>query len=493
MTDHLTHHEVTNPVCPVRLEKLETLKRKGLNPWPKSMPVTENTQAIIAQFNETGEAKSYAIAGRLMTIREHGKSVFAHVQDDHGRIQIYLKQDTLGVEQFANFVHLFDIGDIVWVSGSVFRTKMGEVSLAVQTIMMLSKCLRPLPDKFHGLADVEVRQRQRYLDLLVSSEAKHRFITRAAIVQEIRSVLLEHQFIEVETPMLHPIPGGAAAKPFVTHHNALDIELFLRIAPELYLKQLVVGGMDRVFEINRCFRNEGISTRHNPEFTSVEYYIAHHDYLFMMELTELIFKRVAIKAGKSDDFYYQEYCLNFAKPFARISMEASVAKVLGLNEPLTDEVLTKACIDHGIVLSADKQTWGYRLFSLFEILVEPHLVQPTFITHFPVEISPLAKKNQEDPRLTDRFELYIAHMELSNGFSELNDPFDQAARFHEQAKQRSAGDDEAHFYDASFIQALEYGLPPTVGAGIGIDRLAMLLTNTPSIRDVILFPTHKRK
>jgi lysyl-tRNA synthetase class 2 len=305
--------------------------------------------------------------------------------------------------------------------------------------------------------------------------------------------LLEHEFVEVETPMLHPIPGGAAAKPFVTHHNALDMELFLRIAPELYLKQLVVGGMERVFEINRCFRNEGISTRHNPEFTSVEYYIAHHDYRFMMDLTELIFKRVACAVGKSGDFIYNEYTLNFQKPFVRIAMEDAVKKALGVDGTLTDDDLEKAVVKNSIVMQKDKSSWGYKLFALFEKLVEPYLVQPTFITHFPIEVSPLAKKNHDDPRLTDRFELFIAHMELSNGFSELNDPFDQAERFKDQANQRSSGDDEAHYYDDAFIRALEYGLPPTVGDGFGIDRLAMLLTNSQSIRDVILFPTHKRK
>lgn len=493
MNHHIPENNQHFDICPVRKEKLEKLRLRGFEGWPEARKVTVTTVCVSADFEKSSEPKEYTLAGRIMTIREHGKSLFAHIQDVAGRIQVYIKQDVVGVEKFSDFVHLYDIGDIVWFTGSSFRTKMGEISLAVTDFVLLSKCLRPLPDKFHGLADVEVCQRQRYLDLIVSSETKARFLIRSQIIQEVRSVLLEHQFIEVETPMLHPIPGGAAAKPFVTHHNALDMELFLRIAPELYLKQLVVGGMERVFEINRCFRNEGISTRHNPEFTSVEYYIAHHEYQFMMDLTELIFKRVAQKVGKSGDFVYHEYTLNFQKPFARISMQDSVKKALNSEHDLTIKDLDQVCAKHALVMPSDKSSWGYKLFALFEALVEPHLIQPTFITQFPIEVSPLAKKNHADPRLTDRFELFVARMELSNGFSELNDPFDQAERFKHQAEQRTAGDDEAHYYDDAFIRALEYGLPPTVGAGFGIDRLAMLLTNSQSIRDVILFPTHKRK
>lgn len=484
------HH---SDICSIRKEKLEKLQSRGFHAWPQARAVTATTIQICAVFEKNSESKEYCLAGRIMTIREHGKSLFAHIQDAAGRIQVYIKQDAVGVEKFSDFIELYDIGDIVWFAGTSFRTKMGEISLAVTDFQLLSKCLRSLPDKFHGLADVEVCQRQRYLDLIVSPETKNRFLIRSHIIQEVRAVLLEHEFVEVETPMLHTIPGGAAAKPFVTHHNALDMELFLRIAPELYLKQLVVGGMERVFEINRCFRNEGISTRHNPEFTSVEYYIAHHDYHFMMNLTEEIFKKVAHKVGKSGDFIYGNYTLNFQKPFTRITMQDAVKHALGSTHSLSDDDLIKACNERKIVIPQDKSSWGYRLYALFEELVEPHLIQPTFITHFPIEVSPLAKKNFEDARLTDRFELFIAHMELSNGFSELNDPFDQAERFAHQAHQRSSGDDEAHYYDDAFIRALEYGLPPTVGAGFGIDRLAMLLTNSHSIRDVILFPTHKRK
>jgi lysyl-tRNA synthetase class 2 len=477
----------------IRVEKLEKLRALGIEPWPQYKPVTATAQEVLSAFESDKQSQNYAIAGRMMTIREHGKSLFAHMQDRTGKIQIYIKKESVGEERFSQFLHLFDIGDIVWFVGSLFKTRTGEITLSVTDFTLLSKCLYPLPDKFHGLADVEMRQRQRYLDLIMSEESRNRFITRSRIVQEIRNVLLEYDFLEVETPMLHPIPGGAAAKPFVTHHNALDMELFLRIAPELYLKQLVVGGFERVFEMNRCFRNEGISPRHNPEFTSVEYYIAHHDYQFMMELTEIIFRRAAHIIHATAKIPYQNYELDFEKPFARLSMQDAVAKAVGESAPLDDTMLDRLCTKHAITLEADKKTWGYKLFALFELLVEPDLIQPTFITHFPAEISPLAKRNVQDHRLVDRFELFVAHMELSNGFSELNDPFDQAERFHEQTKNRAAGDQEAHFYDADFVKALEYGLPPTVGAGVGIDRLTMLLTNTASIRDVILFPTHKKK
>jgi lysyl-tRNA synthetase class 2 len=342
------------------------------------------------------------------------------------------------------------------------------------------------------LVNVELKQRQRYLDLITSKESRERFIMRSRVVQAIRDELLKYEFLEVETPMLHPIPGGAAAKPFVTHHNTLHMDLFLRIAPELFLKRLVVGGFERVFEINRCFRNEGVSTKHNPEFTSVEYYIAYHDYIFMMDLTESIIKAAITKTHNSMTVPYLSYMLDFEKPFVRISMTEAVAKAVGKTvEHIENNSLQELCIQHNVYLSQEQQTWGFRLYGLFEKLVEPHLVQPTFVTHFPVEMSPLAKRNVSNYLLVDRFELFIAHMELSNGFTELNDPADQAERFMQQAHQRAGGDQEAHYYDADFVYALEHAMPPTVGAGIGIDRLVMLLTNTSSIRDVILFPTHK--
>ncbi|QQR53322.1 lysine--tRNA ligase [bacterium] len=475
----------------IRIEKVHALQTMSIDPWPSLEQVTATLQRVTVEFSEHA-GKQYAVAARVLAIREHGKSIFCHLQDDSGRLQIYLKEDVLQQDAFQSFKKFIDIGDILWCKGTSFQTKKGEISLNIESFKLLSKCLHPLPEKFHGLVDIEVKQRQRYLDLIVNQESKHRFTQRSLIVQTVRSVLAENGFLEVETPMLHPIPGGAAAKPFVTHHNTLDMDLYLRIAPELFLKRLIVGGFERVFEINRCFRNEGISTRHNPEFTSVEYYIAYHDYMFMMDLTEKIFKTAAQKVNASLTIEYMQYKLDFSVPFKRISMINAIADVLKITpEVIQTDDLSRFCAQHAIVLGKDQQSWGYRLYALFEKLVEPDLVQPTFITHFPVEVSPLAKRNAQDRRITDRFELFMAHMELSNGFTELNDPFDQAERFAQQADQRSAGDHEAHFYDAEFITALEYGMPPTVGAGIGIDRLVMLLTNAPSIRDVILFPTHK--
>jgi lysyl-tRNA synthetase, class II len=493
--DNLAHEQGSHHLKEehkVRIAKMELLKSKGINPWPSNRTITATTQDIINEFAQK-EGAEYSVAGRLMTIREHGKSIFAHIQDRTGKIQIYIKNENVGDELFELFKQCIDIGDIIWCQGISFKTKLGEISLQVKTFALVSKCLHSLPDKFHGLADIEIKHRQRYLDLIISHESKTRFLTRSKIVQAVRSVLEEYDFVEVETPMLHSIPGGAAAKPFVTHHNALDIELYLRIAPELYLKQLVVGGIERVFEINRCFRNEGISPRHNPEFTSVEYYIAYQDYHFMMNLTEEIFRRAVQKVHTTMVIPYQTYELDFGKPFARITMSQAVADALGCKVSDLDRKIDAECTKQKIELSSNQQTNGWKLFTLFEKLVEPHLIQPTFITQFPVEVSPLAKRNADNPLLTDRFELFVAHMELSNGFTELNDPFDQAERFHDQAKNRAAGDLEAHFYDANFILALEHALPPTVGAGIGIDRLVMLLTNTPSIRDIILFPTHKPK
>jgi lysyl-tRNA synthetase class 2 len=477
----------------IRLEKVKKLQLLGQDPWPATRPVDDLAAHIVQNFEVNEKEVTATIAGRVMSTREHGKSIFANIQDRSGTIQVYLKQDSLGVEKFDHFKHFIDVGDIFWCSGKVFKTKMGEVTLQVDDYALLSKCLHPMPDKFHGLADIEMKQRQRYLDLMTSQESRQRFIARFEIIKAIRSVLDLHQFYEVETPMLHPIPGGAAAKPFVTHHNALDIQLYLRIAPELFLKRLVVGGFERVYEINRCFRNEGISTRHNPEFTSVEYYIAYHDYHFMMDLTEEIFRAVVQRTCKSMVVQYQNYQLDFSRPFARIAMQDAVAQAIGVNvADIADEKkLSQLFAQHDIKLSVENNSWGYQLYALFEKLVEPHLIQPTFVTGFPVEVSPLAKRSAHNSRLVDRYELFIAHMELSNGFTELNDPFDQASRFADQAKQRDAGDAEAHYYDADFITALEYGMPPTVGSGIGIDRLVMVLTNTPSIRDVILFPTHR--
>ena len=478
----------------VRVQKVKNMQAVGINAWPSGKPINATCYDVIQEF-QLEQEKEYCVAGRLMTIREHGKSIFAHVQDRSGQLQIYIKQNVVGDDLFDFFSKNIDAGDIVWCKGTTFKTKVGEISLHISDIQLVSKSLHPLPDKFHGIADVELKYRQRYLDLITSQESRERFIARSSIIKSIRQSLDAYDFLEVETPMLHPIPGGAAAKPFVTHHNALNRELFLRIAPELYLKRLVIGGFERVYEINRCFRNEGVSTRHNPEFTSVEYYIAYKDYVFMMDLTEQIIKNAVLSLGKKGIINYNDYTLDFDKSFARVAMVEAVAQVL---QCTPQDLMSDAGIDvfiaqNAITLHKDKNSWGYKLYALFEKLVEHTLVQPTFITQFPVEVSPLSKRNADNNQLVDRFELFIAAMEISNGFSELNDPFDQAARFAQQAHDLAAGDQEAHHYDADFITALEYALAPTVGAGIGIDRLVMLITNTLSIRDVILFPTLKRK
>ncbi len=477
-----------------RVQKVESLRHEGIEPWPQYRPVSATCKAVHDEFEATGQEKEYQVAGRLVAFREHGKTAFGQILDRSGKIQLYFRQDVLLADTFLFIQKNLDLGDIIWCSGHSFKTKTGEVTLKVTAVALLSKCLFPLPEKFHGIADVETRYRQRYLDLIAELDSRERFKKRSKIITAMRHVFEQHEFMEVETPMLHPIAGGAAARPFVTHHNVLDMQLYLRIAPELYLKRLIIGGFERVYELNRNFRNEGVSTRHNPEFTAVEWYIAHHDYIWMMDFTQHLIKSVA--ASVCTDLTavpYGNYLLDFTKPFARMSMQDSVAQyanctVQDLKEGAIDTVISS----HGISIDPTA-SWGYKLYALFEKLVEPNLIQPTFITHFPVEVSPLAKRNPENPALTDRFELFIAHMEIANGFSELNDPFDQAERFKQQADAKTAGDEEAHAYDADFIHALEYGMPPTVGAGIGVDRLVMLLTNTTSIKDVILFPALKKK
>lgn len=479
----------------VRVQKVERLRARGIEPWPAGKPINATCAQVRVEFKEDAErVHRYEIAGRIVALREHGKSIFAQLQDRSGALQLYIKQADIGEESFELFKDFVDIGDIVWVSGTVFKTKVGEITLKVDSFVLQSKCLHPLPEKFHGLADIEIKHRQRYLDLITSAESKDRFITRSLVVRSMRQFLDEHQFIEVETPMLHPIPGGAAARPFVTHHNALDAELYLRIAPELYLKRLVVGGIERVYEINRNFRNEGVSTKHNPEFTMLEFYAAYLDYHYMMSFVEEMLRTIAQKVSGTLTLPFGEHVLDFEKPFARLTMKQAVMQYA----PCTEDDLAEDRIDallskHRIKLENKNATWGHKLFALFEELVEHNLIQPTYIIEFPVEVSPLSKRNAHNPAIADRFELFMARMELSNGFNELNDPFDQAERFKEQAHAHSGGDVEAHRYDADYIQALEYSLPPTVGVGIGIDRLVMILTNTISIRDVILFPALKHK
>ena len=409
-------------------------------------------------------------------------------------MQLYIRKDIVGDTAFDFFKKFLDIGDVIWSSGKSFRTKMGEITLKVSVFELLSKCLHPLPEKWHGIHDVEIKYRQRYLDLISTPESRARFAKRSEIIRVMRTFFDEHNYMEVETPMLHPIPGGATARPFVTHHNALDMELYLRIAPELYLKRLVVGGFERVYEINRNFRNEGISTKHNPEFTMVEFYTAHQDYHFAMDLVENMLKRIAQSVCAATQVPFGELTLDFGVPFKRITMQDAVAKYAQCkSQDLEGSSIDAIIKKHNVAVAQKNVSWGEKLSLLFEELVEPHLKQPTFVTQFPVEISPLSKRNVDNPQFADRFELFIAGIELANGFNELNDPFDQAERFLQQAKERAAGQEEAHYFDADYVHALEYGLPPTVGVGIGIDRLTMFLTNAMSIRDVILFPTLKKK
>ena len=479
----------------IRVEKVAAMREAGLKAWPESKPINATTQDLLDEFQEDKESRVYEIAGRIVSLRGHGKTIFGHLQDPSGRIQVYIRKDVVGDKPFDQFDRFVDVGDILWVKGHSFKTKMGEITLKVSEYTLLSKSLHPLPEKFHGLADVETKYRQRYLDLITNKESRERFITRSQIIREMRNYLDEHQFIEVETPMLHPIPGGAVARPFVTHHNALNMDLYLRIAPELYLKRLVVGGMERVYEINRSFRNEGISTKHNPEFTMAELYVAHKDYRWMMDFSETMIQRI-VKAVHDDMVVpFGEHQIDFGKPFERISMRDAVLKYGGgVSEKDISETSIDATIKkHKISFDKKDASWGEKLYILFDHLVEPKLIQPTFITHFPVEVSPLAKRDPENPDFVLRFEMFIAGMELANAFNELNDPFDQAERLKQQALVKEAGDQEAHHYDADYVTALEHGMPPTVGYGLGIDRLTMILTNTSSIKDVILFPTLKKK
>jgi lysyl-tRNA synthetase class 2 len=473
-----------NKLTEERREKLKALRAKG-NAFPNDFRRKDFANDLHHQWGEKSkedlekQKPPATVAGRMVLKRVMGKASFATLQDGTGRIQIYVSQEVANYEDFKHW----DLGDIVGVQGRVFKTMKGELTVHAEKIVLLVKALRPLPEKFHGLADQEMRYRQRYVDLIVNPEVKDLFLKRTWIIQAIRDVLQEEGYLEVETPMMQPIPGGAVARPFKTHHNALDMDLYLRIAPELYLKRLVVGGVERVFEINRNFRNEGISTRHNPEFTMLEWYCAYEDWTYMMELTEQLVR----KAAGSSDITYQGTKIELSKPFARLPIPEAIRRQ-GVEGDLRDRSLLSRELNRLKVEHKNSQGWGSLQLMLFEALAEKHLVQPTFVTDFPAEVSPLARRRDADPDLTDRFELFIDAKEIANGFSELNDPEDQAQRFLEQVKNKNAGDEEAMYYDADYIRALEYGLPPTAGAGLGIDRLVMLLTDSPSIRDVILFP-----
>ena len=488
------HEQTPEAEYEVRVEKVAKMRELGVEPWPSYKKVNATTAAVKVEYKDEEQSRRYEVAGRIMTMRLHGKTAFFHIQDQHDRLQIYLREDIVGAEAFSRFEQYIDNGDIVWVSGHSFKTKTGEITIKADSYELLSKCLHPLPDKFHGLSDIETIYRQRYLDLMTNLDSRERFRRRSMIIRTLRSFLDSRDYMEVETPMLHPIPGGAAARPFVTHHNALDSDLYLRIAQELYLKRLVVGGFERVYEINRNFRNEGISTRHNPEFTMLEFYTANENYVFAMDFTEELLRVAAQKACNSLQLPFGEHMLNFEQPFKRITLKEAVIEFAAVQpHELLEENIDATLKAKKVSLAQKGASLGQKIYALFEELVEHQLIQPTFVTQFPVEVSPLAKRDHHDQHVAARFELFIAGMELSNSFNELNDPFEQAERFKDQVNARAAGDGEAHYYDADYIEALQYALAPTVGVGIGIDRLTMLLTNATSIKDVILFPTLKKK
>jgi len=490
-----------------RIEKLEAWRGRGVNPFGGRFPVTHWGGEMQARFKEAGEdelrsAGAVSLAGRVMALRHHGRTCFAHLQDQSGRIQLYARADVLG-EQFAAFTDL-DVGDFIGVTGDLFRTRTGELTVAVKQFEFLAKSLRPLPEKWHGLKDVETRYRRRYVDLVVNQEVRASFVLRSRLIAAMRAFFDARGFLEVETPMMQPIPGGAAAKPFKTHHNALDMPLYLRIAPELYLKRLVVGGLDRVYEINRNFRNEGISTQHNPEFTMLEFYQAYADYNDLMELTEELFLHLAEAILGRTELSYQGETVRLAPPWPRLPFFAALSRAVGTPvTPDTDAMTLAAAFmaslpgpgaaPANVVELARKGDTVGLWKDVFDTLIEPTLLQPTFITDFPIELSPLSKRKRDNPRLVDRFELFVCRRELANAYSELNDPIDQRQRFEEQAALRDRGDEEAHWMDEDFVRALEYGMPPTAGEGIGIDRLAMLFTDAASIRDVILFPHLRRE
>lgn len=489
----------TNELIDQRREKLQAW-RDNEQAFPCHFKRDAFAADLIAAHNMKDEPTLEAnpiqvkIAGRMMLRRLMGKASFTHIQDMTGRIQLYVKQDDVTPEVYEKFKE-WDLGDIVGVEGYLFKTKTGELSVKVKKIELLTKAIRPLPDKFHGLTDQETKYRQRYLDLIANEDARRTFVVRAQVTDIIRRYLQAHKFLEVETPMMQVLAGGAAAKPFVTHHNALDMTLYLRIAPELYLKRLVVGGMERVFEINRNFRNEGLSTRHNPEFTMLEFYQAYADYHDLMNLTEDLFRKLATEIFGKPQFTYQGQELDFAQPFQRLTLKQSILQFNPSIKEADIATLEAAKATAKKLEIPVHDTWGLGKVQveIFEKTVEHELKQPTFITQYPAEVSPLARRNDQDPFITDRFELFVAGREIANGFSELNDPDDQAERFRHQMEVKARGDDEAMPYDADYITALEYGMPPTAGEGIGIDRLVMLFTDSPSIRDVILFPHMRPK
>jgi lysyl-tRNA synthetase class 2 len=488
--------DTVSDVIEKRQEKIEHLKRTGLNLYPNDFRASHTIAEIqatiqVAPQTLTEQGPFFAIAGRLMAVNHFGKAAFVRVRDRSGQLQAYVRRDRLGEDTFTRFKQL-DVGDFIGLTGSLFQTRTGEWTLLADGLRLLAKAVRPLPEKFHGLKDPEKRYRQRYIDLVMNPDVREIFIRRSRMIQEIRAFFLERGFLEVETPMMQPIPGGAEATPFKTHHNALGMDLYLRIAPELYLKRLVVGGFERVFEINRNFRNEGVSTQHNPEFTMLEFYQAYATFTDLMALTEELMARVAEKITGSAAVTYQGQTINFSGPWRRLGLFDALVEIGGVDRRLLQdrEGLLEFASQRKVTVTKTGKL-GKVITKLFDVLVQPHLIQRTFITGYPAEVSPLSRRSDKCPDLTERFELFIGGREIANGFSELNDPADQRERFLQQVKEREAGDAEAHWMDDDYIEALEYGMPPTAGEGIGIDRLAMLLTDAASIREVILFPHMK--
>ena len=487
-----------NELIQQRFKKLDEIRGKGINPYAGRYEATSRAQDLHDSYGSSTKEDldkarvNVSLAGRIIAMRSFGKAAFSHIQDGSGKLQVYFQKNTLGEDQYELFKKL-DIGDFIGVKGFLFRTKTDELTVEVEDFVLLTKSLRPLPEKWHGLTDTEIRYRQRYVDLIVNPDVKKVFLLRTRIIQAVRAFLASREYLEVETPMMQTIPGGAAAKPFKTHHNALGMDLFLRVAPELYLKRLLVGGFERVFEINRNFRNEGISTWHNPEFTMLEFYTAYADYRDLMDMTEELISSVAREVIGTTEITYEGMSISLAPPWKRLSFIDSLREAGVSEDVLTKEDKARA---HAKKLGANLkggEPLGKLLNELFEALVEPNIVQPTFITDYPTDISPLSKKREDNPDFVERFELFVGGKELANAFSELNDPVDQKERFMKQLAEREAGDEEAHQMDADFVRALEYGMPPAAGEGIGIDRLVMLLTGSSSIRDVILFPQMKKE